>query len=155
MTSTSKAPVLVVLQLTGGNDYLNTVIPYTNPLYRDYRPVVPVEGVGIGDNCIEVIIASGELEYHQDRSFAGARHCEVLLRLGELIFARCHNPLQQFGHPGRGGLDVLRSVPAKIPAVFAKTDQPGTGSRGDLQRTEQVEAALHHLGGSLSPLGLE
>ena len=31
MTSTSKAPVLVVLQLTGGNDYLNTVIPYTNP----------------------------------------------------------------------------------------------------------------------------
>ncbi len=42
MTSTSKAPVLVVLQLTGGNDYLNTVIPYTNPLYRDYRPVVGI-----------------------------------------------------------------------------------------------------------------
>ena len=42
MTSTSQAPVLVVLQLTGGNDYLNTVIPYTNPLYRDYRPVVGI-----------------------------------------------------------------------------------------------------------------
>ena len=42
MTSTSKAPVLVVLQLTGGNDYLNTVIPYTNPLYWDYRPVVGI-----------------------------------------------------------------------------------------------------------------
>ena len=42
MTSTSKAPVLVVLQLTGGNDYLNTVIPYANPLYRDYRPVVGI-----------------------------------------------------------------------------------------------------------------
>ena len=42
MTNTSKAPVLVVLQLTGGNDYLNTVIPYTNPLYRDYRPVVGI-----------------------------------------------------------------------------------------------------------------
>jgi uncharacterized protein (DUF1501 family) len=42
MTRTSKAPVLVVLQLTGGNDYLNTVIPYTNPLYRDYRPVVGI-----------------------------------------------------------------------------------------------------------------
>ena len=26
--------MLVVLQLTGGNDYLNTVIPYNNPLYR-------------------------------------------------------------------------------------------------------------------------
>ena len=38
MTTTKKEPVLVVLQLTGGNDYLNSVVPYTNPLYRDYRP---------------------------------------------------------------------------------------------------------------------
>ena len=42
MTSTKKEPVLVILQLTGGNDYLNTVIPYTNPLYRDNRPAVGV-----------------------------------------------------------------------------------------------------------------
>ncbi len=42
MTSTKKDPVLVVLQLTGGNDYLNTVIPYANPLYRDNRPAVGV-----------------------------------------------------------------------------------------------------------------
>ena len=33
MASTSADPVVVVLQLTGANDYLNTVIPYTNPLY--------------------------------------------------------------------------------------------------------------------------
>ena len=42
MTSSHKDPVLVVLQLTGGNDYLNTVIPYTDPLYRDNRPAVGV-----------------------------------------------------------------------------------------------------------------
>jgi len=42
MTSSHKDPVLVVLQLTGGNDYLNTVIPYSNPLYRDNRPAVGV-----------------------------------------------------------------------------------------------------------------
>ena len=42
MTSSKKDPVLVVLQLTGGNDYLNTVIPYSNPLYRDNRPAVGV-----------------------------------------------------------------------------------------------------------------
>jgi uncharacterized protein (DUF1501 family) len=40
MATTEKAPVLVVLQLSGGNDYMNTVIPYNDPLYRDYRPRV-------------------------------------------------------------------------------------------------------------------
>jgi uncharacterized protein (DUF1501 family) len=40
MTTTKKDPVLVILQMTGANDYLNTVIPYTNPLYHDNRPRV-------------------------------------------------------------------------------------------------------------------
>jgi uncharacterized protein (DUF1501 family) len=40
---TAKDPVLVVLQLTGGNDILNTVVPYTNPLYYDNRPRVRIE----------------------------------------------------------------------------------------------------------------
>ena len=40
MATTDKAPVLVVLQLSGGNDYMNTVVPYNDPLYRDYRPRV-------------------------------------------------------------------------------------------------------------------
>jgi uncharacterized protein (DUF1501 family) len=31
-TSNGKAPTLVVLQMAGANDYLNTVIPYSNPL---------------------------------------------------------------------------------------------------------------------------
>ena len=42
MASTKKDPVLVVLQLSGGNDGLNTIIPYTNPLYNDNRPAVRV-----------------------------------------------------------------------------------------------------------------
>jgi len=46
-TQTKKDPVIVALQLTGGNDYLNTVIPYNDPLYRDNR-----KAVGIGDNQI-------------------------------------------------------------------------------------------------------
>ena len=40
MATTDKAPVLVVLQLSGGNDSTNTVVPYNDPLYRDYRPQV-------------------------------------------------------------------------------------------------------------------
>ena len=42
MTCTSKDPVLVVLQLTGGNDYMNTVVPYGDPLYYESRPTVNV-----------------------------------------------------------------------------------------------------------------
>ena len=52
MTSTKKDPVLVILQLTGGNDYLNTLIPYTDSLYWDNRPVcrVPEEEIIPLDN---------------------------------------------------------------------------------------------------------
>jgi uncharacterized protein (DUF1501 family) len=32
--------VLVVLQLTGGNDGLNTVVPFTDPVYRRLRPTL-------------------------------------------------------------------------------------------------------------------
>ena len=42
MTTTNKEPVLVVLQMTGGNDYLNTVVPYTEGMYYDYRPTVGI-----------------------------------------------------------------------------------------------------------------
>ena len=42
MATTRKDPVLVVLQLTGANDYLNTIIPYTNPHYHDARPKVGI-----------------------------------------------------------------------------------------------------------------
>ena len=42
MAAAQKDPVLVVVQLTGGNDYLNTVIPYNNSLYQDNRKAVGI-----------------------------------------------------------------------------------------------------------------
>ena len=57
MASTSKDPVLVVLQLTGANDYLNCVIPYTNSIYRDNRPKI-----GIPED--QVIPIDDELGFH-------------------------------------------------------------------------------------------
>src|SRR5688500_6409518 len=41
-TANGKDPILVVVQLNGGNDGLNTVIPYANSLYHDNRPTIRV-----------------------------------------------------------------------------------------------------------------
>ncbi len=38
----AKDTILVVVQLTGGNDGLNTVIPYKNELYYKYRPTIKI-----------------------------------------------------------------------------------------------------------------
>ena len=57
MATTKKDPVLVVLQMTGANDYLNTIIPYTNGHYRDARP-----RVGIPED--QVLPIDGELAFN-------------------------------------------------------------------------------------------
>jgi uncharacterized protein (DUF1501 family) len=38
----TKDPVLVVVQLSGGNDFMNTVIPFTKGIYYDNRPLVGI-----------------------------------------------------------------------------------------------------------------
>ena len=52
MTSNKKDPVLVVLQMSGAYDALNTFIPYSDPHYADYRPVLkiaPEEVLAVND----------------------------------------------------------------------------------------------------------
>ncbi len=49
----SSDPVFVVVQLSGGNDFMNTVIPYGDPFYYDFRKTVDVSEeivLGIDDN---------------------------------------------------------------------------------------------------------
>ena len=43
MASNNGDRILVVLQLSGGNDMLNTLVPYGDPLYLDNRPAVRIE----------------------------------------------------------------------------------------------------------------
>ena len=38
----TKDPVLVVLQLSGGNDFMNTVVPYSDPFYYEFRKTVGI-----------------------------------------------------------------------------------------------------------------
>src|SRR5436309_15999521 len=42
MASRTPHRALVVVQLSGGNDALNTVVPYTNGLYYENRPQVNI-----------------------------------------------------------------------------------------------------------------
>jgi len=42
MVSKGREKSLVVIQLSGGNDTLNTVVPYNNPLYHDFRTTVKI-----------------------------------------------------------------------------------------------------------------
>ena len=37
MATKSKDKTLVVVQMTGGNDFMNTVVPFTNDHYYDAR----------------------------------------------------------------------------------------------------------------------
>ena len=46
MASARREKALVVLQLSGGNDSLNTVVPYADGTYYDMRPTVRIESEG-------------------------------------------------------------------------------------------------------------
>ena len=93
MVSTNKDNVLVVLSLSGGNDGLNTVIPYNDGHYRDYRPAlgVPAEAVLDLNGEIGLHPTMGPLKKYWDEG--QARHLpRHWLRQSFL------QPLPQHGH---------------------------------------------------------
>ena len=63
--------MLVVLQLSGGNDYMNTVVPYKDPLYWDYRPRValPEDQILLLDNDVGLHPSMGPIRdmYNQGK----------------------------------------------------------------------------------------
>jgi uncharacterized protein (DUF1501 family) len=70
--TTEREKVLVVIQLSGGNDYLNCIVPYENPHYKDARPhikitddqVIPLDngyGLNPGMGTIKDLYAQGKV----------------------------------------------------------------------------------------------
>ncbi len=66
----------MVLQLTGGNGYLNTVVPYTNPLYKDYRPAmgIPDDQVIPLDDAVGLHPRMGPMKSMYDRGDVAVIH---------------------------------------------------------------------------------
>ena len=64
-----KPRVLVVVQLSGGNDFMNTVIPYRDPLYYDFRKsvAIPEDDVLRIDDTYGLHPAMGRLKEIWDR----------------------------------------------------------------------------------------
>ncbi len=56
-SQSTKQPIFIVLQLSGGNDFMNTVVPYSDPLYYDFR-----QTVGVGED--EVLHIDDRLGFH-------------------------------------------------------------------------------------------
>jgi uncharacterized protein (DUF1501 family) len=87
MTSTKKDPVLVVLQLAGGNDALNTVVPYGNPKYYDHRQnvVVPEDQVLAIDDQVGFNPNMGPMKKLYDEG-----HMAVIQGVGYPTASRSH-----------------------------------------------------------------
>ena len=123
MTSIKKDPVLVVLQLSGGNDYMNTVIPYTDPLYRDNRPAV-----GIADE--DIIRINNELGFHPSlrvmQEMFDQGNLAVIHGVGYSRFAPLPLPLDgTFGTPASRTSWAPRAGWAWPPAKLTPTRKRG------------------------------
>ncbi|MBM3958774.1 MAG: DUF1501 domain-containing protein [SAR202 cluster bacterium] len=56
-SASGKPPVLVVLQLSGGNDFMSTVVPYGDPHYYDFRKTVGIKEA-------DVLRVDGRIGFH-------------------------------------------------------------------------------------------
>ena len=94
-----KDPVLVVIQLSGGNDFMNTVIPYTEGVYYDVRPLV-----GMPED--KVIPITDKLAFHPN---AGCAEGSMERRQSRDRSRHWLRKFQPIALPGDGHLAHLRT----------------------------------------------
>ncbi|HEV3258053.1 MAG TPA: DUF1501 domain-containing protein [Gemmataceae bacterium] len=126
-----KDTVLVVVEMTGGNDGLNTVIPYADDLYRRARPtlglkkgqVVRVDdhiGLNPGLRNFEDLLGKGQLAIVQGVGYPNPNRSHF----ESMDVWQSGDPRQKTGDGWLGrGMGFLRTAGSQIPGVHV-----GTGS---------------------------
>ncbi len=169
MVDHKKDPVLVVVQLSGGNDFMNTVVPYTAGIYYDSRPVVGLkedEVLPIHDtlawnpNCapLQSMYEAGDIAVVQGIGYPNSNRshframdiwhtCEPIEIGTEGWVGRMIRELDPAGHNVLTGVNVGQGLPRAmaVPGVpvtsFADLDTYGllTGIDEPRRRTQALE----------------
>ena len=149
--------VLVVIQLSGGNDGLNTIIPYRNDLYHKYRPRLRYK-------ADEVIRLSDEQGLHPSLAPLQALYDQgrmaILNGVGYPEPVRSHFRSMDIWHTASGSRDYRTSgwlgryldVQAEAPPYHAleMDDTLSLALKGDTRdgfatrRLEQLKRVAHH-----------
>ena len=137
-SSRNDGRILVVVQLSGGNDGLNTVIPYRNEIYRQSRPTLAVPAA-------DVLKIEGELGFHPAlRGFAD------LLEAGRLAIVQGVG----YDNPNRShfeSMDIWHTCRRKEePRPDGWIGRYLEQSRGD----SAADVPAMHLGGEKQPFAL-
>ncbi len=137
---TSKETILVVVQLSGGNDGLNTVIPFDDPVYQKNRPTLAIPAA-------DVLAIEDGLGFHP-----AARGLADLLEENQLAI------VQGIGYPNPNhshfeSMDIWHTCQRKRKGNPRTTGWLGRYLDGVSSATGGDPAALH-LGAEKQPLAL-
>jgi uncharacterized protein (DUF1501 family) len=133
-----KDTILVVVELTGGNDGLNTVVPYADDLYHAARPtlrlskeqVVRVDdhvGLNPGMRSFEKLLADGRLAIVQGVGYPNPDRSHFQ----SMDIWQTADPARKVGGGWLGrGLDAVRVRPGQIPGIHVGAQQLPLALRG-------------------------
>jgi uncharacterized protein (DUF1501 family) len=126
--------VLVVLQLDGGNDGLNTVVPHSNDAYRRHRPQLHIRAAGLhrlNDNLSLHPSLQGMMRLHESQKLA------IIQSVGYPNPSRSHFQSMAIWHTAR-----LNAIPNSPGWLARCIDQRFAGDAGDAPAIHVESAVL-------------
>jgi uncharacterized protein (DUF1501 family) len=143
--------ILVVLEMTGGNDGLNTVIPYADDAYHRARPrlriakgqVVRVDdhiGLNPGLKGFEKLLGKGQLAIVQGVGYPNPDRSHFQ----SMDVWQSADPTRKAGTGWLGrGLGQLRVAPGKVPCIHAGAEALPLALRGSAGGVPTIHPGNH------------